>query len=64
MNLDYEIKRQLEDGSWAPTWSWGDAFPEAWKDAEREWKGVLTVSNLKVFQNFGRLEWKQRELIS
>lgn len=56
LNLDYEIDHQQEDGSWTPNWSWGDAFPEAWKNAEREWKGVLTVRALKVFQNFDRLE--------
>lgn len=56
LNLDYEIECQQEDGSWAPAWSWGDAFPEAWQDARREWKGILTVKALRLFQSFGRLE--------
>jgi hypothetical protein len=56
LNLDYEMERQREDGCWAPNWSWGDAFPEAWKEAEKEWKGVLTVKTLVTLRNFGRLE--------
>jgi len=56
LNLDYEIEHQREDGSWAPNWSWGGTFPEAWKDAEREWKGVLTVMTLRTLRNFGRIE--------
>ena len=56
LNLDYEIDHQREDGSWTLNWSWGDTFPEEWKNSEREWKGVLTVRALRVFQNFDRLE--------
>jgi hypothetical protein len=56
LNLDYVIEHQGEDGSWAPTWTWGDAFPEAWQDAEREWRGRLTVQALRVLRNFDRLE--------
>ena len=55
-HLDYVIEHQGEDGSWAPTWTWGDAFPEAWQDAEREWRGRLTVQALRVLRNFDRLE--------
>ena len=55
-NLDYEIERQGADGSWAPNWSWGGAFPEAWQDAEKEWRGVLTLQTLKTLRNFGRFE--------
>ena len=35
-NLDYEISSQNEDGSWTPTWSWGNTFPDAWDKARRE----------------------------
>ena len=54
-NLDYEIERQDADGSWAPNWSWGGAFPKAWNDAEQEWRGVLTLQTLRTLRNFGRL---------
>ncbi len=51
-NLDYEIEHQQPDGSWAATWSWpGDA----WLDAEREWKGVLTLRTLLTLRSYGRL---------
>jgi len=55
-NLDYEIKRQDEDGSWAPNWTWGDNYQEVWPEAEREWRGVLTLKVLKWLRSFGRLE--------
>ncbi|MCK4793901.1 MAG: hypothetical protein KAV87_59795, partial [Desulfobacteraceae bacterium] len=55
-NLDYEIERQDEDGSWAPNWTWGDNYPEVWPEAEREWRGVLTLKMLKLLRGFGRLE--------
>jgi hypothetical protein len=55
-NLDYQIEQQQADGSWGPNWSWADSFPEAWAQAEQEWRGVFTVKTLKTLQNFGRLE--------
>jgi len=55
-NLDYEIERQQKDGSWAPNWSWGDAYPEAWLHAKRAWQGVLTVNTAKSLFAYGRVE--------
>ena len=55
-NLDYELSSQNEDGSWAPTWTWGDAFPDAWKTACREWSGIITLEKLLLFQRFKRIE--------
>lgn len=55
-NLDYEIAHQECDGSWAPYWSWGGAFPEAWAVAEREWRGELTLAALESLRAFGRIE--------
>jgi hypothetical protein len=55
-NLDFEIEHQNEDGSWSPFWSWGKLHPEAWKEAEREWKGLLTLKTLKSLRDFGRVE--------
>lgn len=54
-NLDYEIEHQQEDGSWAPPWSWGGSFPEAWPHAERAWKGVLTVNTISSLQAYNRI---------
>lgn len=55
-NLDYVIASQNADGSWAPTWSWDDAFPEACAKAKDEWSGVITLDNLLTLQRFGRIE--------
>lgn len=55
-NLDYEIERQCEDGSWTPHWTWGGVYPEDWKIAEREWRGIITLKILRALRNFGRLQ--------
>lgn len=55
-NLDYEIASQSADGSWTPTWSWDDSFPEAWAEAQAEWAGVITVDKLLTLRRFGRIE--------
>ena len=56
MNLDFEIEQQGEDGAWSPNFSWGDQHPEAWKIAKREWQARMTLKNLRVLRDFGRIE--------
>jgi hypothetical protein len=55
-NLDFEIEHQNRDGSWSPTWSWGTAYPESWKEAEREWRGILTLAILRSLRDYDRIE--------
>jgi hypothetical protein len=55
-NLDFEIEHQNRDGSWPPTWSWGNSYPESWKEAEREWRGVLTLAMLRSLRDYNRIE--------
>ena len=55
-HLDYEIEQQCSDGSWTPHWTWGEVFPEDWKIAEREWRGIIIVKTLRALSNFGRLQ--------
>ena len=55
-NLDYEIASQNSDGSWTPTWSWDDTFPEEWAKAKVEWSGVITLEKLLTLKRFGRIE--------
>jgi len=55
VNLDYEIASQRADGSWAPTWSWGDAFPNDWPAARREWAGVITLEKLLLLKRHRRI---------
>ena len=56
MNLDFEIDQQGKDGAWSPNFSWGDQHPEAWEIAKREWQARMTLKNLRVLRDFGRIE--------
>ena len=53
--LDYQIAHQSAQGAWEPTWTWGDAYPEAWEQARQEWRGHLTLETLTRLRAFGRL---------
>ncbi|MEN8151652.1 MAG: hypothetical protein ABFS86_17685 [Planctomycetota bacterium] len=54
-HLDWTVDHQAVDGAWEPTWSWGDDYPDVWPVAEREWRGILTLSALRSLRAFGRL---------
>ncbi len=54
-DLDALINTQSKDGAWVPNWSWG-RYEQEWKVAENEWKGYITLSNLKVLKNFGKID--------
>lgn len=56
MNLDFEIEQQGADGAWSPNFSWGDQHPEAWQVARREWQARITLKNLCILRDFGRIE--------
>jgi len=55
-NLDYLISTQKPDGGWGLTWSWEERSPTAWKLAEKEWLGVVTLENLTRLDAFHRIE--------
>ncbi len=55
VNLDYLIENQRENGSWEPTWSWGQ-FENHWEIAKKEWQGILTVQNLITLSKFDRID--------
>jgi hypothetical protein len=52
--LDTEISQQSEDGGWWPSWHWGQ-FEDVWPVAKQEWAGKITIENLHIFKQFGRL---------
>ena len=58
-NLDYEIDHQNRDGSWSPTWSWGNAYPQAWLQARAEWQGILTLATLRSLRDYDKIEGVQ-----
>lgn len=53
-NHTFLIQSQNEDGSWSPSWSWGE--PEVWKEVEKRHKGLLTMKFLYSLQTFYRCE--------
>lgn len=55
-NLDFLLEQQGADGTWGPNWTWGGLWPEAWAQAEHDWRGVLTLGNVRVLKAFGRLD--------
>ncbi|MEZ4667931.1 MAG: hypothetical protein R3E39_08455 [Anaerolineae bacterium] len=55
-NLDFVIDSQDENGGWMPNWSWGEQWPEAWAQAEREWSGNMTLGKLQTLHAFGRID--------
>jgi hypothetical protein len=59
-NLDYAIDHQTAEGTWEPTWTWGDFYPDAWERARLEWRGHLTLRTLNMLHVFGRIEGQLR----
>ena len=55
VHLDYLIEQQTPEGSWEPTWNWGDFYPTDWEQAKQEWRGVLTLDSLISLRVFGRI---------
>lgn len=55
LHLDYEIDRQLHDGSWRPTWSWFGHYPDVWPSVEVEWAGEVTYRTMLALDEFGRI---------
>ena len=53
-NIQHLIANQTEDGSWKPTWAWGQ-FEAVWETAKQEWSGVLTLDHLKTLRAFNAL---------
>jgi hypothetical protein len=56
-HIDWILGRQTEEGTWNPTWSWSGGYPEAWAEAEREWKGILTLEVLLSLRAYGRIDF-------
>ncbi|MEA3376171.1 MAG: hypothetical protein U9R72_08260 [Chloroflexota bacterium] len=55
-HLDYVIDHQTTEGTWEPTWTWGDFYPNVWEEAKLEWRGHLTLETLTTLRAFGRIE--------
>lgn len=55
VNLDHVIASVGADGGWWPTWTWGDAHPDVWPTARREWAGQITAQTLRTLAAYGRI---------
>lgn len=53
-NHTFLIESQNGDGSWSPSWSWGE--PEVWIEVEKRLKGMLTMKFLRSLDLFDRCE--------
>lgn len=49
LHLDWMVSNQQEDGGW------GISFPAVSPAGEQEWRGWLTVGNLKILKAYGRV---------
>ncbi|MBD0384868.1 hypothetical protein [Paenibacillus sedimenti] len=54
-DLDSLINTQSEDGAWLPNWSWG-RYEDEWEVARKEWKGYITLNNLRILKSFNRID--------
>jgi hypothetical protein len=52
-SLVYLVNEQVKDGSWPLTWNWGDTYPDVWPIAEKEWKSIVTLDNIRFLQSLG-----------
>ncbi|MDN7240711.1 hypothetical protein QWY14_02870 [Planococcus sp. N028] len=55
LNLRHLVIKQTEHGYWDPTWSWGQ-YEEDWENAKEEWRGWLTLENLKILRAFDHID--------
>jgi hypothetical protein len=54
--LDYLVEQQTPEGTWEPTWSWGESYPQDWAQAKQEWRGILTFDTLVSLRAFSRMK--------
>ncbi|MBN8191310.1 hypothetical protein JI667_04030 [Bacillus sp. NTK074B] len=52
MQLNWEAENQHPEGYWQPNWSWFGQYENEWKDAETEWRGILTLNMLRIFRAY------------
>jgi len=55
-HLDDQIDHQTPEGTWEPTWTWGEFYPDVWQQARLEWRGHLTLNTLTALHAFGRIK--------
>ncbi|HEU4322337.1 MAG TPA: hypothetical protein VFS21_04225 [Roseiflexaceae bacterium] len=54
LNIARDAAAQSEEGFWQPPWSWAFASEAGWQAAERDLRGVFTLSNLLAEKRFGQ----------
>lgn len=51
-NIRYLWSLQTADGSWDPPWSWGGSHPDAWQEAAKDIRSVVTAHAIRTLQRF------------
>ena len=55
LQIDYELERQSEDGSWAPHWNWYGNYPEDWERVQPAIAANITLTTLCALYAWDRL---------
>ena len=54
-NIEFAIDAQNSDGSWSPSWSWGDV--KTWKRVQKRISGSITFQILWGLKKFNCIEF-------
>ena len=55
-NLAFMIDELGDNTHWAPNWDWSGNFEKHWPVARTEWSGNLTLRNMILLRNFGKVD--------
>jgi hypothetical protein len=54
-NIELLLETMTDEGVWKITWEWG-SYPEQFKIAKEQWKGILAIKHYQLLQKFGYLK--------
>lgn len=55
LNLDFILNSVGADGTWEPGWKW-ERYDADWTKAKSEWIGIITLDNLRILREYGRIQ--------
>ena len=54
--LSLSVDHRNEYGVWSITWDWSKDYPDAYKDAKRQWEGIQALNYLRWMIQLGMIE--------